>query len=137
MIYGPSAFAIKKKAQFVIFSAEQEFTNSCIENSMSKVEVWGLLDAKGSLIAIMLSAHRWGSRKERNGFVKAKAKQVIVYKYLQDFFALKPFRDYCLCSVNIFSRRSYSTKIDIRNQSILSILINLIRRLILIDIRNR
>ena len=44
---------------------------------------------KGSLIAIMLSAHRRGSRKERNGFVKAKAKQVIVYKYLQDFFALK------------------------------------------------
>ena len=92
---------------------------------------------KGSLIAIMLSAHRRGSRKERNGFVKAKAKQVIVYKYLQDFFALKPFRDYCLCSVNIFSRRSYSTKIDIRNQSILSILIDLIRLLILIDIRNR
>ena len=93
----------KKKAQFVIFSAEQEFTNSCIEKSTSKVVSW---TQKGSLIAIMLSAHRRGSRKERNGFVKAKAKQVIVYKYLQDFFSLKPFRDYCLCSVYIFSRRS-------------------------------
>ena len=39
LIYGPSAFAIKKTAQFVIFSTEREFTNSCIENSMSKVEV--------------------------------------------------------------------------------------------------
>ena len=35
----PKRFCDKKKAQFVIFGTEREFTNLCIENSMSKVEV--------------------------------------------------------------------------------------------------
>ena len=56
----------KKKAHFVIFSAEQEFTNSCIENSMSKVEVWGLLDAKRFIDCdyAFSSSTRFQKRKE-------------------------------------------------------------------------
>ena len=56
----------KKKVLFVIFSAEQEFTNSCIENSMSKVEVWGLLDAKRFIDCnyAFSSSTRFQKRKE-------------------------------------------------------------------------
>ena len=39
-------------------------------------------------IAIMFSRHRQFSREERNGFVKAYIKQVIIFMYLRDFFAL-------------------------------------------------
>ena len=62
----PKRFCNKKKAQFVIFSAEQEFTNSCIENSMSKVEVWGLLDAKRFIDCdyAFSSSTRFQKRKE-------------------------------------------------------------------------
>ena len=39
LIFGPHAFVMEKKAPILIFIMDQEFENSCIKNSMSKVEV--------------------------------------------------------------------------------------------------
>ena len=59
-------------------------------------------------IAIMFSGRRRRSREERNGFVKADVvKSVFVYMYLRDFFALKHFHDYSLCSVCILPQPAF------------------------------
>ena len=67
-----------------------QFTVTCTENLASNVEAWGLSDGKEKRfkIAIMFSGRRRRSTEERNGFLKADVKWVIVYMY---FLLLNPF----------------------------------------------
>ena len=59
-------------------------------------------------IAFMFSGRRPRFKEERNVFVKADVvKYVFVYMYLWDFFALKPFHDYSLCSVCILPQPAF------------------------------
>ena len=57
------------------------------------------------------SGLRRRSREERNGFVKADVLK-FVYIYLRDFFALKTFHDYSLCSVGILPRLRFTLSLQ-------------------------
>ena len=89
-----------------------QFTVTCIETSLFNVRSLGRKKWFKFAIMLFLSSRR-RSREERNGFVK----EVYVVKYqgevsvcLRVFagsFALKPFRDYSLCSVCILPQPTF------------------------------